>query len=56
MRRPPWPTPAPLSQLDSVSVYNGWFPALSRLVQLISMAATTAARHPYGRNQPPRRT
>lgn len=46
----------PFPQLDSVSVYNGWFPALSRLVQLISTAATTAAQHPYGRNQPSRRS
>ncbi|MFE2067226.1 hypothetical protein ACFXDH_33425 [Streptomyces sp. NPDC059467] len=41
--------PQAFPQLDTVSVYNGWFPALSRPVQAVSAAAATAARHTFGR-------
>lgn len=42
--------PMQLPQLDSVTVYNGWFPQLSRAIQLMSQVANTTARLPYGRN------
>ncbi|MFJ9707182.1 saccharopine dehydrogenase family protein [Streptomyces sp. NPDC101234] len=41
--------PQAFPQLDTVSVCNGWFPALSRPVQAVSAAAATAARHVFGR-------
>jgi short subunit dehydrogenase-like uncharacterized protein len=42
--------PTQLPELQSVTVYNGWFPPLSRAIQLISAAANTAARLPCGRD------
>lgn len=42
--------PSQLPRLDSVTVYNGWFPQLSRAIQLVSTLANTTARLPYGRN------
>jgi short subunit dehydrogenase-like uncharacterized protein len=42
--------PAQLPHLDSVTVYNGWFPQLSRAIQLVSTVANTTVRLPYGRN------
>ncbi|PQM46821.1 hypothetical protein C1Y40_02991 [Mycobacterium talmoniae] len=42
--------PAQLPELDSVTVYNGWFPQLSRVIQLVSTLANTTVRLPYGRN------
>lgn len=41
--------PASLPALDTVTVYNGWFPALSRPLSLFSAAANSAARHALGR-------
>ncbi|WP_418001637.1 saccharopine dehydrogenase family protein [Mycobacterium sp. PDNC021] len=42
--------PAELPGLQSVTVYNGWFPPLSRAIQLVSAAANTAAKLPRGRD------
>lgn len=41
--------PSQVSGLDSVEVYNGWFPPLSRAIQLVSVVANTAAKLPEGR-------
>lgn len=41
--------PSQFPDLDSVSVYNGWFPRFSRAIQLVSTIANTTARLPYGR-------
>lgn len=41
--------PAQVPGLDSVEVYNGWFPQLSRAIQLVSAVANTAAKLPHGR-------
>lgn len=40
--------PAQLPGLDAVTVYNGWFPPLSRAIQLMSAVANAAVRVPYG--------
>ncbi|MEV5541511.1 hypothetical protein AB0L13_32160 [Saccharopolyspora shandongensis] len=40
--------PAQFPTLESVNVYNGWFPALSRGLQLVSAFANTAVKTPVG--------
>lgn len=40
--------PARSPSLTDVKVYNGWFPALSRTIALISTIANTLARRPAG--------
>lgn len=42
--------PAQLPQIDSVTVYNGWFPQLSRAIQVVSAVANAGAKLPYGRS------
>ncbi|MFI5500794.1 saccharopine dehydrogenase family protein [Nocardia asteroides] len=41
--------PAAFPMLESVSVYNGWFPRLSHLIAASSAAASVAARSALGR-------
>ena len=41
--------PPQLPDVDSVTVYNGWFPHLSRAMQLVSTIANTTAKLPRGR-------
>lgn len=41
--------PADFPELDAVSVYNGWFPALSRPATVLSALAGALARRPGGR-------
>ena len=42
--------PTQLPALDSVTVFNGWFPQLSRPIQALSAVANAAARLPRGRD------
>ncbi|MGA6207263.1 saccharopine dehydrogenase family protein [Nocardia testacea] len=41
--------PDTVPRLDSVTVYNGWFPALSRATSVVSALAAAAIRRPGGR-------
>ncbi|MGW4249852.1 saccharopine dehydrogenase family protein, partial [Nocardia sp. NPDC004722] len=41
--------PTQFPRLDTVTVYNGWFPALSRATTMVSALANSAARYRGGR-------
>ncbi|MFI2609420.1 saccharopine dehydrogenase family protein [Kitasatospora sp. NPDC018619] len=41
--------PEAFPELDEVTVYNGWFPALSRPISAVSAVADALTRHPAGR-------
>ena len=42
--------PSEVPALQSVTVYNGWFPPLSRTIQLVSAAANATTKLPRGRD------
>ena len=41
--------PSEVPGLDSLTVYNGWFPHLSRAIHVVSAVANTTAKLPGGR-------